>query len=130
MENKVSDDSYNFRIYNISKKKLERFNENFYGLNFEVGQLRDRKKIRKRINRYTITVNLCKKQKYEKWASKIIIYIKENKIPKKSYGLWISISEYSDIGGLSVPEHVLKFYFKIYSKVGGQLDFSYIFIDK
>ena len=124
-----SEENYYFRIYSIGKNKVEIFRRIFPGLNFQVDQLRKRSNIRQKIQRFTIVIELNKNQKYFKYVPQIINFIKENKIPKTSYGLWISLSENRDHGGLNVPSYVKEFYSKIYSEIGGQLDFSYIFLE-
>jgi hypothetical protein len=129
MENRWSEENYSFRIYSINKKQVEEFERIFPKLNFKIGQLRRKNNIQEKIERYTILIKLSKRINYAGYILKIIEFIKQNKIPKTSYGLWISLSENRDHGGLTVPEYATDFYNKIYSEIGGQLDFSYIFLD-
>ncbi len=129
MENRYRKEKYYFRIYNISREKMEIFKREFPGLNYKITQLRKRKDVRKKVQRFTIMIELNRQSHYGAYINQLISYIRKHKIPETSYGLWISLTENRDYGGLTVPDYVKDFYFKIYNKIGGQIDFSCIFID-
>ncbi|WP_124327410.1 hypothetical protein [Desulfonema ishimotonii] len=57
--------------------------------------------------------------------NKLCIFLLNNKITEKSYGIWISLVTERDNDGIHLPDYALKFY----KLIGGNIDFSFVRTD-
>jgi len=116
MANKYHKEKYTFRLINISKRVLVDFDNQFstFQLKYEVGQYFKNK------IKYVICIPYSKKIP----SQKLLKFIKINKL--KNYGLNCYLSTNRDNDGIYVPNEIVDFY----GKMGGSLDFSFIFIDE
>ena len=116
MENKkYHNEKYKFRILNVSKVVITRFIDEFgnFALGHTVAPYFKNKK-------YVISMP---------WSSKIPLasllkFIEKNKL--SNYGISCYLTTNRDNDGISVPKGITSFY----KKIGGMLDFSFIFVDE
>jgi len=109
-------EKYIFRLYKLSKRKIDDFKQRTNGLVYEIKPLRNVQ------GRFTIVINLDKTQLYMKYGPEILQFIKDHKLSKKSYGIWASLLTERDNDGLHLPVYVIQFY----KQLEGSIDFSFI----
>jgi hypothetical protein len=103
-----------FRILGLSKDQIARFQKEVRSgrEGFKVSKLRLDPSVS------VVVLNLKSRQRYDD----LLYFLKEHKIKKSSYGVWISLITNNDMGGVHVPTYVLR----LYEKTGGNLDFSFV----
>lgn len=102
-----------FRILGLSKGQIERFTK-------EVGHGRERFKVSRLRDDPSVSVVSFKLQPRQRHDD-LLRFLKENKIKKSSYGIWVHLITNNDTDGVHVPAYVLR----LYEKTGGNLDFSF-----
>lgn len=120
MVNNYRKEKYVFRLYAVRESDVVKFKEKFSAYDYKITDL-SKVPFRKVPGKFTIILDLTKKKKFIKLANKITLFIRDQKISKKSYGIRASLVTSSDTDQLEVPDHVMSFY-KI---VGGCNDFSF-----
>ena len=120
MANNYRKEKYIFRIFRVSKSISTKFEKTFTKSNYRIVDL-SKVRFRKCPGKFTIILDLTKKQNYLFVAKQIDTFIKKHKISKKLFGIRSSLVTSRDSDELAVPEHVLRFY----NIVGGGSDFSF-----
>lgn len=115
MDNKYHNENYSFRFVNLPPKETIKFRE-------ISNDWKPRIKKYKNLENFVITFQIAPNTSYHS----LINFIKENKIERALYGFFISLETNSDMDGVHVPDYILD----LYKKVGGNIDFSFIFINE
>lgn len=114
MSDNYRSEKYFFRFYTLShsiyNKTIEILKKR--KITYETGKHFKNKK------RLVIVILLNKKSR----VNFFIKIVRENKLNPKQYGIYVSLITDRDNDGVSVPSNVLK----IYNKLGGSFDFSFI----
>ncbi len=103
---------FDFRILALNQKKMQSFKR----------QVRSAQDARvSQFSRDPTVSTVVFKLREGASYSDVVRFLRIHKIKKSGYGIWVSLWENSDIGGVHVPQYVLK----LYEQTGGRLDFSY-----
>ncbi len=109
---------FSFRIVNLKPKVFDQFCklaiiEKIY---YRVGRLWNNKR------RFVVLWPLSHKMP----SQRVINFIKKHQISSGDYGIYISLSASKKFEQIKIPQNILSFY----RCFGGQIDFSYIFIEE
>jgi hypothetical protein len=104
---------FSFRILGLPQGKIEMFKREVKSAKrVRISRLRDDPAIS------TLRFSLSKRRTY----GDLIRFLKAHRVKKSCYGIWVSLLESRQEGGVHVPLYILK----LYEKTGGNLDFSYV----
>jgi len=106
---------YSYRLIGVHPKEIENLKQCFNKCEYSLRKYKD-------TETYVVVFKISAVKNY----GKLFSFINSCDLENVKKGLYISLVTYFDQDGVSVPSHVLT----IYQRLGGDIDFSFVFLEE